>query len=100
MTSFRFGKEQISTGSAADNDIVFAAARAAGLASHHAQIVRQGGDLVFVDLGAGPSTANGVPLGPRQRVPFDFRTAFAVGGIAVPLAHPAISAMLMSTGRL
>jgi len=39
---------------------------APGVAPHHARVVRQGGQLLFVDLGAGPSTANGAPLAPQQ----------------------------------
>src|SRR5579883_613742 len=92
-----FGKDQVSVGSAPDSDVVVTGP---AVAPHHAQIVRRGGQLFFVDLGAGaaPSTANGAPLAPHQPVPFDFRTVFAVGGVAVPLAHPAIAAMLMSRG--
>src|SRR5579859_1277432 len=97
MTSFRFGKEQTSIGSAPDNDIVLAGP---GVAAHHARIVRQGGQLLFVDLGAGPTTANGAPLAPRQQLPFDFRTVFVVGALPVPLAHVAISTMLMAPGQL
>ena len=92
-----FGKEQITIGSAPDNDVVLAGP---GVAPHHARIVRQGGQLVFVDLGAGPTTANGAPVAPKQPVPFDFRTVFAVGGVPVPLSHPAICTMLMSPGQL
>lgn len=93
-----FGKEQISIGSAPDNDVVLAAP---GVAPHHARIVKQAaGALAFVDLGAGPSTANGAPVAPDQPVPFDFRTAFTVGGAPVPLAHAAIGSMILSAGQL
>jgi ABC-type multidrug transport system ATPase subunit/pSer/pThr/pTyr-binding forkhead associated (FHA) protein len=91
------GREQVSLGSAPDNDIVLPAP---GVAPHHARVVRQGGQLSFVDLGAAPSTANGAPVQPHQPVPFDFRTVFALGGAPVPLAHPALAAMLMSIGHL
>jgi ABC-type multidrug transport system ATPase subunit/pSer/pThr/pTyr-binding forkhead associated (FHA) protein len=91
------GKEHVSIGSAPDNDVVLAAP---GVAPHHARIVRQGAQLFFVDLGAGPSTANGAPVAPQQPVPFDFRTVFAVGSVQVPLAHGAIPAMLMAPGQL
>ncbi len=97
MTTPAFGKESASIGSAPDNDVVLAAP---GVAPHHARVVRQGGQLFFVDLGAGPSTANGTPVPPQQPMPFDFRTTFAVGGVAVPLAHVAICTMLMSPGQL
>jgi ABC-type multidrug transport system ATPase subunit/pSer/pThr/pTyr-binding forkhead associated (FHA) protein len=92
-----FGKDQVAIGSAADNDVVIATA---GVAPHHARIVRQGGQLFFVDLGAGASTANNAPVAPQQLVPFDFRTVFTVGGVPVPLAHAAICSMLMSPGQL
>jgi ABC-type multidrug transport system ATPase subunit/pSer/pThr/pTyr-binding forkhead associated (FHA) protein len=36
----------------------------------------------------------------QQPVPFDFRTVFAVAGTQVPLAHGAITAMLLSPGQL
>ena len=91
-----FGKDQVAIGSAPDNDVVLTAP----VAPHHARIVRQNGQLFLVDLAAGPTTANGAPIAPQQLVPFDFRTAFAVGGVPVPLAHPAISTMLMSPGNL
>jgi ABC-type multidrug transport system ATPase subunit/pSer/pThr/pTyr-binding forkhead associated (FHA) protein len=91
------GKEQTSLGSAPDNDVVLAAP---GIAPHHARVVRQGGQLFFVDLGVGPSTANGAPIQPQQLVPFDFRTVFALAGLPVPLSHPALGSMLMSFGQL
>jgi ABC transport system ATP-binding/permease protein len=91
-----FGKDQVAIGSAPDNDVVLTAP----VAPHHARIVRQNGQLFLVDLAAGPTTANGAPIAAQQPVPFDFRTAFAVAGVPVPLAHPAISTMLMSPGNL
>lgn len=93
-----FGKEQISIGSAPDNDVVL---HGPGVAPRHARLAKQGGQLVFLDAGAGPSTANGAPLAPNQPVPFDFRTQFAVGhGVAVPLSHPAIVLMTMARGSV
>jgi ABC-type multidrug transport system ATPase subunit/pSer/pThr/pTyr-binding forkhead associated (FHA) protein len=91
--------DQVSIGSAPDNDVVLAGP---AIAPRHAQIVRRDGQLFFVDLGAGatPSTANGSPIAPGQPMAFDFRTVFVVGGLTVPLAHPAICAMLMSPGNL
>jgi ABC-type multidrug transport system ATPase subunit/pSer/pThr/pTyr-binding forkhead associated (FHA) protein len=91
-----FGKDQVAIGSAPDNDVVLAAP----VAHHHARIVRQNGQLFLVDLGAGPTTANGVPIAPQQPVPFDYRTAFALSGVPVPLAHTAVSTLLMSPGLL
>ncbi|MFO0675438.1 MAG: FHA domain-containing protein [Polyangiaceae bacterium] len=91
-----FGKEQVSLGSAPDNDIVL---QGQGVAPHHARIVRQNGQLFYVDHGAGPSFANGQPLPPGQPAPFDFRTQFAAGQALVPLAHPAIVLMLMAKGE-
>jgi ABC-type multidrug transport system ATPase subunit/pSer/pThr/pTyr-binding forkhead associated (FHA) protein len=89
------GRDQVTVGAAPDNDVVLA-----GIAPHHARVVRQGGQLFFLDLGAGPSTANGAPVAPQQPVPFDFRTVFALAGVPVPLSHPALGAMLMSVGQL
>jgi len=93
-----FGKEQISIGSAPDNEVVL---QGPGVAPRHARIAKQGAQLVFLDAGAGPSTANGAPIAPNQPVPFDFRTQFAVGrGVAVPLSHPAIVLMTMARGSI
>ncbi len=91
-----FGREQISIGSAPDNDVVM---QGPGIAPRHARIVKQGAQLLFIDSGAAPSFANGAPLAPNQPAPFDFRTQFVVGQVPVPLAHPAIVSMLMSRGQ-
>jgi ABC-type multidrug transport system ATPase subunit/pSer/pThr/pTyr-binding forkhead associated (FHA) protein len=90
-------REQVTLGSAPDADVVL---QGPGVAPHHARIVKQNGALFLVDLGVGPTTANGAPIPPQQPVPFDFRTVFAVGQVTVPLAHPAIVAMIMSAGQL
>ncbi|HEY2367035.1 MAG TPA: FHA domain-containing protein, partial [Polyangiaceae bacterium] len=71
-----------------------------GVAPQHARVVKQGQGLAFVDLGAGPSFANGVPVAPNNPVPFDFRTVFMVGQVTVPLSHRAIVSMTMSLGAL
>lgn len=93
-----FGKEQISIGSAPDNEVVL---QGPGVAPRHARIAKQNGHLVFFDAGAGPSMANGAPVAPNQPVPFDFRTQFVVGqGIPVPLSHPAIVLMTMARGTV
>src|SRR3954467_8136747 len=91
-----FGKEQISIGSAPDNDVVL---QGPGVAPRHARIVKQGPALVFLDGGAGPSTANGAPIAPNQPVPYDFRTQFAIGGIPPPLSPRAVVMMMMSRGQ-
>jgi ABC-type multidrug transport system ATPase subunit/pSer/pThr/pTyr-binding forkhead associated (FHA) protein len=91
-----FGKEQISLGSAPDNDVVL---QGPNVAPRHARIVKQGGSLMFVDSGAGPSFSNGAPVAPNQPTPFDFRTQFALGSVPVPLSHPAIVTMIMSRGQ-
>lgn len=92
-----FGKEQITIGSAPGNDVVL---QGPGVAPQHARIVKQGGQLAFLDNGAAPSSANGAPIAPNQPVPFDFRTQFAVGQVQVPLSHPAIVMMLMAKGQV
>lgn len=91
-----FGKEQISIGSAPDNDVVL---QGPGIAPRHARLVKQGASVVFIDGGAAPSFANGAPVRPNQPVPFDFRTQFSVGQVPVPLSHPAIVMMIMSRGQ-
>ncbi|MCL2723623.1 MAG: FHA domain-containing protein [Polyangiaceae bacterium] len=91
-----FGKEQISIGSAPDNDVVL---QGGGVAPRHARIVKRGSHLVFIDDGAGPSTANGAPVAPRTETPFDFQRQFAVGQVLVPFSHPAIVLMAMSRGQ-
>jgi len=93
------GRDTVSIGTAPENDVVL---QGAGIAPHHARVTRQGGPggpLSFVDLGAGPSYANGAPIPPQQPVPFDFRTQFSVGQVAVPLAHPALVGMLLGPGQ-
>ena len=93
-----FGKEQISIGSAPDNDVVL---QGPGITPRHARIVKQGGALAFLDGGSGLSFANGAPVAPNQPVPFDFRTQFVIGqGIPVPLSHPAIVLMVMAKGNV
>ena len=93
-----FGKEQISIGSAPDNEVVL---QGPGVAPRHARIAKQNGQLVFLDAGAGPSTANGAPIAPNTPIPFDFRTQFAIGGgVQVPLSHPAIVLMIMARGTV
>src|SRR6476660_5743071 len=93
-----FGKEQISIGSAPDNEVVL---QGPGVMPRHARIAKQNGQLVYFDAGAGPSMANGAPIAPNQPVPFDFRTQFVIGqGVAVPLSHPAIVLMTMARGSV
>jgi ABC-type multidrug transport system ATPase subunit/pSer/pThr/pTyr-binding forkhead associated (FHA) protein len=92
------GKPTITIGSAPSCDIRLGGP---GVAPEHARLVRQpDGSLVFVDLGAGPSTAGGSPLAAGAQVPFDFRVQFVVGQAAVPSVHPAIALMLMAAGQL
>ncbi|HNS97687.1 MAG TPA: FHA domain-containing protein [Polyangiaceae bacterium] len=93
-----FGKQTIVLGSAADCDIVLAGP---GVAPQHARIVHQGaGQLLFVDGGAGPSFAGGQMVPKGGSVPFDLRTPFACGQVAIPLNHPAIALMLMERGSV
>jgi ABC-type multidrug transport system ATPase subunit/pSer/pThr/pTyr-binding forkhead associated (FHA) protein len=73
----------------------------AGVAPEHARIVHDGnGHLTFVDLGGGPSSANGAAVAPNSQVPFDFATQFVVGHAPVPNTHPALVAMLLRQGQL
>ncbi len=93
------GKEQVALGSAQDCDVLL---QGPGVAPHHAHIIRRDGHLFLVDLGAGAgqTLANGAPVAPGQPVPFDFRTVFTLGGVPVPLAHPAILRMLLERGAV
>lgn len=92
------GKPTLTIGSAPTCDIRLGGP---GVAPEHARLLRQpDGSLQFVDLGAGPSAANGSPLGAGAQVPFDFRVQFVVGQAAVPNVHPAIALMLMEPGQL
>ncbi|RYZ66142.1 MAG: FHA domain-containing protein, partial [Proteobacteria bacterium] len=90
-------RDQIRLGSAPDNEVVL---QGPGVAPHHARIVRQNGQLLFLSEGQGPSFAGGQPVQPGQPVPFDFRTEFALGQVPVPLGHPDIVMMLFSRGSL
>src|SRR5262245_35510757 len=92
-----FGKQTITIGSAPQADIRLGGP---GVAPEHARIVHQGGGtLVLVDLGAGPTTANGAAIAPGSTAPFDLRTQFAVGQAPIPNAHPAIVLMLLEVGK-
>src|SRR5215831_13960343 len=92
-----FSKQTITIGSAPNADIRLSGP---GVMPEHARIAHEGGGkLVFIDLGAGPTTAGGRPIAARASQPFDFRTEFAVGGVAVPLSHRAITLMLLERGQ-
>lgn len=92
-----FGREQITIGSAPDSDVRI---DGPGVMPLHARIVKQQGQLFYVDGGSGASSANGAPVPPGQPVPFDFRTQFYAAQTPVPLAHPSIVGMLMAQGSL
>lgn len=91
------GRDSVTIGSAPTCDVVV---QGPGVAAVHARVIKQAQGLAFVDLGAGPSFANGAPVAPNNPVPFDFRTVFMVGQVNVPLAHPGIVSMTMSQGNL
>jgi ABC-type multidrug transport system ATPase subunit/pSer/pThr/pTyr-binding forkhead associated (FHA) protein len=92
-----FGKQTITVGSAPHADIRLGGP---GVAPEHARIVHQGGGtLLLVDLGAGPTLANGAPVAAGSSVAFDFRTQFVVGQASIPNAHPAIVLMLLEVGK-
>ena len=91
------GKPEITLGSAPDNDLVL---QGPGVQPLHARIVHRAGQLVLVDGGLGTTLVNGVPLAPRESAPFDLRTPFMLGQVAVPISHPAIVTMLMGRGSL
>jgi ABC transport system ATP-binding/permease protein len=92
-----FGKQTITVGSAPHADIRLGGP---GVLPEHARIVHQGGGtLLLVDLGAGPTLANGAPVAAGSSVSFDFRTQFVVGQASIPNAHPAIVLMLLEVGK-
>ncbi|HVW25166.1 MAG TPA: FHA domain-containing protein [Polyangiaceae bacterium] len=93
-----FAKQTITIGSAPSADIRLSGPQ---VAPEHARVVHEGnGRLFFVDGGVGPSQAGGQQLAPGSKVPFDFRTPFAVGGVPVPLAHRALTLMLLELGQV
>jgi ABC transport system ATP-binding/permease protein len=102
-----FGKPNISIGSNPQCDVVLSAP---GVGPEHARIVHQGGGkLVFI-----PSLPNAFvqmqgpqggatqtrPLQPGEQIPFDFRTAFTIANVTVPLSHPSILMMIMTVGQV
>ncbi len=101
-----FGKQSISIGSAPNCDVVIAAP---GVMPEHARIVHQGGGkLLFIPSAPNASVqmqppGGGVtqtrPLVPGEQIPFDFRTAFTLANVTVPLSHPAIVLMIMAVGQ-
>ncbi len=92
-----FGKQTIIVGSAPHADIRLGGP---GVAPEHARIVHQGsGSLVLVELGAGPTFADGVPVAAGSTVPFDLRKQFVVGQASIPNAHPALTLMLLEVGK-
>jgi ABC transport system ATP-binding/permease protein len=92
-----FGKQTILVGSAPHADIRLGGP---GVAPEHARIVHQGGGtLLLVDLGAGPTSANGAGVAPGSTLPFDLRTQFTVGQAPIPNAHPAVALMLLEVGK-
>lgn len=97
-----FGKQSITVGSAAGCDLVLSAP---GVAPEHARIVHQGGGtLLFIPSAPGCSVqqGHGAPprlLAPGEQVPFDFRTAFSIAQVTVPLNHPALLLMILATGQ-
>jgi ABC-type multidrug transport system ATPase subunit/pSer/pThr/pTyr-binding forkhead associated (FHA) protein len=93
-----FGKQSISIGSGQSCDVRVGGP---GVAALHANVVHKGGgQLVFVDAGAGKSRAGSQPIAAHGEHAFDFQTHFIVGdGTSVPLTHPAFAQMLMGRGQ-
>lgn len=92
-----FAKQTITIGSAPTCDIHLSGP---GVAPEHARIQHDGnGQLRFIDVGAGPTSANGQSLAPGASAPYDFRTQFMVGQVPVPLVHPALTLMLLDRGQ-
>jgi ABC transport system ATP-binding/permease protein len=93
-----FGKQTITIGSAPECDLRL---MGPGVLPIHAKLSHVGdGQLLFQDEGSGTCTANGQLLPRGGNAPFDFRVQFTVGQVPIPLAHPAITLMLLSRGNL
>jgi ABC-type multidrug transport system ATPase subunit/pSer/pThr/pTyr-binding forkhead associated (FHA) protein len=91
------GKGILLIGSDPACDIVL---RGSGVLLRHAEIHNERGELVFVNGHAGASSADGRALAPGERVPVDFRAAFVVGDVPLPLEHTAITKSIMTRGQL
>ena len=93
-----FGKEQISIGSAPDNDVVL---QGPGVAPRHARIVKQGGAARLPRRRrgtlAGERRARGAEPARPVRLPHAVRGR---AGVPVPLSHPAIVMMVMARGSV
>jgi pSer/pThr/pTyr-binding forkhead associated (FHA) protein len=89
------GKEQVSIGSAPDNDVVL---QGPGVAPRHAVVQRRGRELSFVDLGASASFVAQRPIPPNQPTPLDFRAPFLLGQVPLPFSHPALVSMILARG--
>ena len=92
-----FGKEQISLGSAPDNDVVLQGPGVAPQHARHREARRRSSSSSTTARRRRSRTAR--PSQPNQPVPFDFRTQFALGQVPVPLSHPAIVMMIMARGQ-
>jgi ABC-type multidrug transport system ATPase subunit/predicted component of type VI protein secretion system len=83
---------------------------APGIGPEHARIVHQGGGkLVFIPSlphtfvqvqGPQGGATQTRPLQPGEQIPFDFRTAFTIANVTVPLSHPSILMMIMTVGQV
>lgn len=92
------GQTSITIGSSAECDVQLLGA---GVLPKHASIHHEGrGRLVLRNDSGGATTCNGEPLAPGATAAFDFRNAFTVGEVTVPVTHPRIAMMLMSAGEL
>ncbi len=91
-----FGKDQLTLGSAPDSDVVV---QGPGVAPRHGRLVRQGGQVLFVDGGQGQTLLGGQPLPSGGSAPFDYRNVFQLGGVPLPMAHPVIAGFFMARGQ-
>jgi ABC-type multidrug transport system ATPase subunit/pSer/pThr/pTyr-binding forkhead associated (FHA) protein len=97
--TFVFGKQSINIGSGPTCDIRLGGP---GVNALHARIERkETGGLVLINLEGSTSRVESRPLGPGEEHGFDFRTPFTLGeATPLPLAHPAITGLLLSRGQL
>ncbi len=92
-----FGKQSITIGSSPQCDIQLSGA---GVQPLHARVEREARGLRIVDQNTGTVAVDGAVLPSGGSAAFNFREQFTFASAALPLTHPALVLMLMSTGQL
>lgn len=93
----KLGRQTLRIGSSDACEVVL---EGPGVSAIHGEIVhRGGGRLSYIPGNTGESTLDGRRLKPGVEVPFDFRSPFSLGKIALPLTHPDLCLMVMGRGE-